>query len=508
MSGARNCPETPRQKMIGMMYLVLTAMLALNVSSEILHGFTLVDNSLHTSIKSAETRRAMLYDDFAYLEQQNPDKVKEWLDLALVVKTKSDSLYNYLQDFKYQIVLLADGKKADPEARKIMAKDNLDKAGEYALIGGHGKTLKKKISEFRELMVGLSDNVRKQELYNELFYTDDLNGIPWENGMFEMMPVSAVVTVLTKYQNDVRAAENEMIQYLKSQTDASDFRVNKIEALVVPNSKYIMRGGRYSAQIVLSAIDSTKTPEIFVGGNKISNGIYEVSGGSTGSFTYSGEIRLATNDGGTKSFPFKGDYMVGEPSATISNEDLNVVYRGIDNRFSISVPGVAADDVSVRVTGGTATKSRAGRYIIRTSGDGEISIAVFGKVDGREMPMGSSNYRIKDLPRPDAFFAFEEGGTNVQRREGNISRHALTNTGSYIIASYGQDELVSANFEIVSFSIQTKTGFNQTNGSRLTEAMKRDIMNLAAKDWVIFGNIRAKGPDGRVRTLNPITFQL
>ena len=111
MSGAKNCPETPRQKMIGMMYLVLTAMLALNVSTDILNGFTLVDNSLHSSIAAADTHNAKLYNDFQAANADNPEKTQEWFDKAKEVQLRADSLFNYIQDFKEHIALLADGKK-------------------------------------------------------------------------------------------------------------------------------------------------------------------------------------------------------------------------------------------------------------------------------------------------------------------------------------------------------------------------------------------------------------
>ena len=132
MGGAKNCPETPRQKMIGMMYLVLTAMLALNVSTDILNGFKLVDDSLHSSLEATERRSQVLMDDFKALNDMNPEKNQEWYDKAVELTQKSDSLFDYIKDFKYQIALLADGKKADPEAREIEGNSNLDVTWQYA----------------------------------------------------------------------------------------------------------------------------------------------------------------------------------------------------------------------------------------------------------------------------------------------------------------------------------------------------------------------------------------
>jgi len=506
MSGAKNCPETPRQKMIGMMYLVLTAMLALNVSSEILNGFSMVDNSLHKTIESSNIRNKALYDDFQELSRQNPAKVHEWLEKAKTVKQKSDEIFNYIQDFKKQIIRLADKSEANDSAyvRQINAKDNLDKAAEYGIVRGNGNVLQKKMESYRDFLVKLSvNNPSKQKLYQSIFSTSKTrDGKSWQIAMFEGMPLSAVVTILTKYQSDIRASEAEIVQYLKSQTDALDFRVNKIQALVVPNTRYVIRGGKYSAQIVLSAIDSTKVPSYFVGASAVRNGFYEVNCGKSGSFTYTGQIKMPGNDGSVRTYPFKSDYIVGEPSATVSNADLNVVYRGIDNKFSISVPGVAAGNVSVRVSGGTAQKA-GDKYIIRATQDGEINISVYAKIDGKDLPMGGGAYRVKYLPDPIAYIQ-GAGGDSRPIRGGYMSPNALR--GSVLVASYGKDELVKANFTVTSFTMIAKGISPQTvSGSHLSPGF---INKLLKGDILMINNIKAVGPDQRSRDLGSISISL
>src|SRR5574344_20396 len=109
MSGAAYCPETPRQNMIGMMYIVLTAMLALNVAADILNGFTMVEQSLRVNTKGSENRNKNLYLKFEDLNGQNPAKVGAWLNKAKTVKKESDALYNQIEALKLQIVQTADG---------------------------------------------------------------------------------------------------------------------------------------------------------------------------------------------------------------------------------------------------------------------------------------------------------------------------------------------------------------------------------------------------------------
>ncbi len=510
MSGAKNCPETPRQRMIGMMYLVLTAMLALNVSSEILNGFTMVDNSLHKTIESSEARNRNLYDDFQAMNQKNPVKVKEWLDKANGVKQKSDETYKFIEDFKRKIIHLADKKEANDSAyvEQIKAKDNLDKAGEYGLVGGHGKELKQKINEYRDFLIKLSEgNPTKQQMYRTIFSTNDTHGRSWEDAMFEMMPVSAVVTILTKYQSDVRSSEAEIVQYLKGQTDLNDFRVNQLEAKVIPTSKYVIRGAKYSAEFVISAIDKTQVPEYFISGSKLRGNSYEVLCNKSGAFKYSGFIQIKGNDGNPLKIPLNGDYLVGDPSATLSNEDLNVVYRGIDNKFSISVPGVAAENVSVRASGATLNKV-GGKYIIRPTQDGEINISVYAKIDGKDLAMGGGSYRVKYIPDPKSFLQYNDAG-NIPRviQDGVLTKRTLK-SGVSVIASYGQDELIKANFTVTSFTMVTIFGSVNTTGSRLNSRMLSDIDKLEGGEILTLKNIKAVGPDGKQRSLGLIQVQI
>ncbi|MGM9830737.1 MAG: gliding motility protein GldM [Paludibacteraceae bacterium] len=514
MGGAKNCPETPRQKMIGMMYLVLTAMLALNVSTDILNGFKLVDDSLHSSLEATERRSQVLMDDFKALNDMNPGKNQEWYDKAVELTQKSDSLFDYIKDFKYQIALLADGKKADPEAREIEGNSNLDVTWQYAGDkkdgnGGNGIILKQKLDEYRNYLIELSGGTKKDE-FEKIFATNpgvnhDGNPIPWENTIFEGMPVGASVTILTKLQNDIRSAESEMIQYIKGQTDASDFRVNKLEAFVIPNSKYVIRGSKYSAQIVLAAVDSTQVPAYYINAQRINDeGIYEVLATGLGARQYTGEIVLPKNDGSSLRIPFAGDYSVGEPSVTISNTDLNIMYRDYENKFSISVPGVSNDKVKVNVTGASASQ-RGGMWIIKPNSGREVTISVQAQLEeGHWQPMGSQTYRVKELPKPGAYF--KSGATEYQ--EGKITRSALLNKDATVIASYGPDGLLDLKYTITSFQLQTSMGYSQSNSNKFTPQQISQLSKLKQGAVVNIVDIRAQGPEGKVVRLRGIPLTL
>lgn len=521
MGGAKNCPETPRQRMIGMMYLVLTAMLALNVSTDILNGFTLVDNSLHSSIAASDARNEKLYHDFKIANADNPEKTQEWYDKALELQVRADSLYGYIQHFKENIAILADGQKAVDErkaagedpTRRIEGNSNLDVTGQYAILEGNGSVLREVVAYYRDFAVSLAENDAelrnsiKQTLATERGYnSNEKDSCDWETAIFEGMPVGASITILTKMQNDVRTIESELIQYLMARTDAGDLRVNKLNAYVIPNSNYVIRGGKYSAQIILAAIDSTQRPEYYIDGQRINDqGLYEVSATGVGLKKYSGWIAYQNpSTGEMENLPFESEYSVGEPSVTISNNDLNIMYRGYDNKFSISVPGVSNDKVKVSVKG-AAVRNQGGLWIIKP-GDGakNVTISVTAELDGKMQPMGSKEYRVKALPKPGAYFK----SGDREYSDGNISRGALLNRSATIIASYGPDGLLDLPFTISSFKVNINGMLTEARGNKFTANQIERLSKLKMGAIVVITDIRAKGPDGKEIRLSPIPLSL
>ena len=507
--------------MIGMMYLVLTAMLALNVSTDILNGFTLVDNSLHSSIAASDTRNAKLYHDFQAANADNPEKTQIWFDKANEVRLRADSLYNYIQDFKEQIAILADGKKA-VAARKAAGEDptlhidgnsNLDVTGQYAIVQGNGAILKEIVAYYRDYAAGLAED--DAELRHSIqatlatergYNSHEKDSCDWEVAIFDGMPVGASITILTKMQNDVRATESQLIQYLMDRTDAGDLRVNKLQAYVIPNSNYVIRGGKYSAQIILAAVDSTQRPEYYVEGQRINDhGIYEVAASGVGVKKYSGWIAYQDpSTGEMQSLPFHSEYSVGEPAVTISNTDLNIMYRGYENKFSISVPGVANDKVKINVSGATVRQQGA-LWIIKPGDNAKnVTISVTAELDGRMQPMGSREYRVKALPKPGAYF---KSGEN-EYSDGNISRGALLNNSATVIASYGPDGLLDLPFQITSFKVNINGTLTEARGNKFTREQLDRLSKLKMGAIVVITDIRAKGPDGKETRLSPIPLSL
>lgn len=515
MGGAKNCPETPRQKMISMMYLVLTAMLALNVSAAILNGYAQVDDSLHATIETITASNNDIYAQFNTALEQNPEKTQEWYDKAMQVKQSSEEFYAYVQQFKDEMVLQADGKKAKQNARvrDLSKQDDTNVPQRYAINEGHATVLKDKINAYREFMVDITGHspVLDEELSTTFATPRGVNtsgdSISWENSLFNEMPMCASITVLTKLQNDIRQCEGRAVRYLLTQTDATDLRVNKFNAYVIPSADYVVKGNKFTAQIILAAIDSTRVPEYYVNGQKLNNnGVYEIVTTTVGPQKLTGRIGYMDQQGLMQYIDFERSYTVGEPSATVSNMDLNIMYRGYENPFSISVPGVSSHSLVVKCNQADIT-SKDGLWIIkpRANSADQLNIEVYARINDRDVLMGSHLYRVKNLPRPDAYFEINGVPTDEMR----IPRAQLINPKNRIVASYGADGLIQAKFDIVGFQVKLPTGASlSVKGDRFDDKTLAAIKKLKQGNTINLMYIKAKGPDGKEIQLRGLPIEL
>ncbi|MDR0835623.1 MAG: gliding motility protein GldM, partial [Tannerella sp.] len=209
MAGVSSNPNSPRQKMINLMYLVFIAMMAINVSSEVLEGFELVEKSLRASTENSTQRNEYIKDALDKAYEVNAAKVGEWYKKGTDVKTQTDNLYNYINELKLRIVQEADGKKGD--INKIDHKDDLEASSRIMLapVVGEGKKLKEKIEGYRGFVDGMVDDPYKKKMFESVLSTEapDKGGmiqVSWEHALFENMPVAAAITLLTKMQSDIR----------------------------------------------------------------------------------------------------------------------------------------------------------------------------------------------------------------------------------------------------------------------------------------------------------------
>ena len=485
MAGVANNPNSPRQKMINLMYLVFIAMMALNVSSEVLDGFELVQDSLRTSIDNTKQRNDIVSNELEAYYQTNPEKVKEWYQKGREVKQKSDSLYNYIQDLKQKIAVIADGKEANVD--NIEHKDDLEAAARVMLapMKGEGKKLRESIDAYRTWLGTLvQDSAKTRIIENALSteppYQPGINIRTWETALFENMPVAAAITLLT-------------LSILLKNVDVGDYRVNQITAQVIPQSQIVMRGSQYQANIVLSAVDSTKRPTIFVNGKELpaeKEGVFTVGTGSTGTFPVKGYIEMPNSDGSTNRYPFESEYFVTEPSATVAPTLMNVLYAGIANPIRIAVPGVPSGNVTATMTNGTLTR-KGDLWEARPSKVGTEAIVTVNArmADGRNVEM------------------LDENGNVRKFRGGKISKRSLVEANGILAAI--DDDLLNVKYTVLSFELTFFDSMGNAipevaQGTNFSQRQKDYIRRLSRGKRFYITNVIAKGPDGIERKISTI----
>ena len=496
--------------MINLLYVILMAMLALNVSNEVLNGFSIVEESLNRTTANAAKENQVVYDDFDAQMKANPTKVKMWFDKAMEVKAISDSLYDLAGELKIAIIREADGD--DYDMNNIRNKESLEAANQVMLAPGRGRgeELYNAINNFRErILTMITDTVRRNVIGSNLSTeVHSTLGKNWQEYMFEDMPVAAAVTLLSKLQSDVRYAEGEVLHSLVANIDVKDIRVNQLNAFVIPSSQTIVRGDKFSAQIVMAAVDTTQVPDIYIGERKVdlTDGLYETVCSRTGDFTLAGYMELVNGGGERIRRDFSQKYTVVDPSATVSADLMNVLYAGYSNPISVSVPGVPLSKIQASMSGGTLQPVAAGKYIATPSKVGQdVTITVTSTNTGRAQQMGQFTFRVRKLPDPTPYIAMKDEQGNPSRYKGGaITKAALMGTEG--IGAAIDDGILDIGFKVLGF--ETVFFDNMGNavpmvseGSAFSSRQKEQFRKLARNKRFYISRVRAVGPDGIERSL-------
>jgi gliding motility-associated protein GldM len=527
---------SPRQRMIGMMYLVLTAMLALNVSKEAVEAFKKVDQGLTLTVKNYELKNNLIYSEFDRAAAENPTKAGRFKTAAYAVKERADEIFNYIQDLKIEIIRTAENDPETPavKGREVIIEEvtrHIDDTNvpSQILIGanenGKAYALKAMINDYRNALIETLEgkNPTAEDALKSSLNTDDGKDpdgqpTPWANMTFQTLPLVAVICILSEMQLNIRNAETEVLNYLYSQIDASSFKFNRLNAIVIPTSNYVTLGSTYEAKVFISATDSTQQPQITVGDQVLplddtGKGIYIAKATSTGVKKWGGIISLKAPDGSIKSYRFNEEYSVGEPNVVVSPTAMNVMYKGLDNPIDISVPGVGPDKIKIRVNHGTFSQKRVknskgeyfrGNWAVSPEQVGKIvQVIVTADMNGKPTTFAPIEFRVKKLPDPVARFGNKSSGSITKA-------DALAQTG--VFATLGED----FDFEL----IYTVTGFTVSYSDRLGDRQKdsnnwkltaeqKDIISSTTrgKDLTI-KNIKALGPDGITRELGAIVLRI
>ncbi len=493
------------------MYVVLMAMLALNISTEVLHGFSIVEEGLNRTTANSSAENKALYDDFTAQMKNNPEKVRAWFEKATEVKRMSDSLYNFAQELKIAIVKEADG--SDGDINNIEGVDNLDAAESVMLnpISGKGKALYNSINTYRESILKYVTDPHQRKIISSNLSTEvprkaNTLGKNWQEYMFEAMPVAAAVTLLSKLQNDVRYAEGEVLHTLVSQVDIKDIRVNKLDAFVIPEKTTLYPGEKFNARIVMAAVDTTQHPTIYVNGARLntSDGQYSFTAGGIGEHQFSGYITMqnAAGDFLRRNFMQKYSVIPAPNTATVAADLMNVLYAGFNNPVSVSMPGVPQNAVSLTASGARVVGKGNGHYTVIPSAVGhDVTMRVVGRDGKTSRNAGPFVFHVRKLPDPTAYISL---GTN-RFKGGGLAKASLM--GASGIHAAIDDGLLDIPFKVLGF--ETVFFDNMGNavplasaGASFTDNQKEQFRKLSRNRRFYITHVKAVGPDGITRTLS------
>lgn len=521
---------SPRQKMINMMYLVLTALLALNVSAEILRAFHLVEVSLEkstTNLDSKNTNVMRMIEKY-HADFPNDSTGNIVHDRAKKARKITSDLIKYIDDLKVQIVAGADGRKEDTngdgkrEDEEITKPDDTENHANLMINNKKAEELRAKINKARQDLIALAPSDKQASIKSDMVtddFKEDGEKKTWESVMFEHTPAAAVVTLLTKIQNDTRNTESQLLDILKDRLTSDIVVVENFTAKVIPNNgTYITQGGKYSADIFLAA-STRQEANITVAGSQITNvkdgvGTYEITASGEGEKKYSGIIKTRRSTGKEETYPFEASYTVLKPLAVISATAMNVVYIGLENPISVSVPGYSAAEVTPVLepaSAGSLKKASTGGGYILTVNATASTIKIACNVEDRSTKakkrMGEQEYRVRRVPDPiPALGTLEKSGTiaaAILKAQATSVRAPLNGF------AFGGVKYTPYEYKFAIIYRKGGTPFTADGkSSALTPQMQGAISKVVKGDKVLIYEIKVQGPDGKRQLPSPLVFDV
>lgn len=553
---------TPRQQMIGMMYLVLLAMLAMNASKDLLNAFVSLDNGIAKTVQSFDQANAAFYVtiDKAAASSKAYESVQKQ---ANEIRAKATEVVQMMADHKVRLISTEQFKSTADTANEAyralfengipLNKDNQDLGGGFYVPGGipspDAEALKKGVDEFRDLVINVLDNDGDDsndflvEKYKKLFNTEkgpnplEPGGpeVTWASRISEHIPLAAVTANLTLWQSYIKNAEADVIGSIASKMDGSGMVVDKSKGVVQFDNGYVLKDDTVKGKIFLAAYNSKAASKIYVGivdtaafGGKtqitfapgaqvkvpiIGNatplrndaeggGFFTALAAETGAQTVTGVIENK-NSKGTFFTRFKSSYMVAEPSATVAATKMSVFYVGVDNPVSVSAPGVAISDIEVSAPGlSFKNDKKPGTYIVRPtkpSNNKGLDVVVKNKNTGAVL--GKSNFRVKRLPDPAASVLGSKEGLISKGKLGAISKVDAK------MENFDFDLSVT----VKQFTLTVKVGsdlmsFKSTN-NKLTAQMKNILGKVGRGSRIYFEDIKVSMPGG-ARSVPSLIFKV
>ena len=558
MSGAK---ETPRQKMIGMMYLVLTALLALNVSVEVLDAFTTVNDGLENTYISVDKKIVDYYNTFEQQYNKQPEKTAKYWDKAQEIRQKTDEFVNFIErDIKLALLLqnngvteeellnpdkeedavIANKEAADPNKNRrvfhkinfdnIDGKDKHDAVTAFMIEQGNAEILRKRIEEYRQYVIAALDSAGIADfddhvglITNGEYFAGDGAPLTWEMKNFNHIIIPAAISILNEIVAEVQTTEYDAISELYKSIGASDFKFNTLEAKVFPKTTYVLKGQDYEADVFIVASDNTKEFDAkYARGvkdfamanenaiNKVSSqkGIVKIKvpANTIGEQTIAGVVEMKDPvTGEIVPYPFQTSYTVAPPSANVTPTKMNVMYRGLENPIEISAPGFTANQINVSVVNGELVKKN-GEYFVKPGNEKNVTtVTISTTIDGKRMILDNCDFRLKRTPDPVPVL---NGRTNDK-----FTKEEILAAGGFVLTMPDFD-FEGYHSQVLSYDVSTIVAgylkpIKGIQGRKFNKEVEDLVKSARRGQRISIENIRVKSPDGEERILNtPITIEL
>ncbi|WP_235296739.1 type IX secretion system motor protein PorM/GldM [Portibacter marinus] len=518
-------PKEPRQLMINIMYLVLTAMLALNVSAEIFNAFKIVDKGLIKSNAALEQS-----NDAIIPAIQDGAKKKESLaqyaERIEPARELSNNMEAQIEQLMEDMIAATNGwvedKETGAQTDDLKGKKNMDITTRYLVEEGNGAKLKQALIDYKDEIMQLVDEEDRSEFEKNVAVTIDdqtwreKGKASWSHMNFDHMPLQATLPIFRKFQNDVKSTESAFLNYLAGKVGTTtDVVLDKFTVVSAPEKSYVIKGEKFKTDVFLSAFagaDSKTGISISVNGKALpvnSEGIatFEQTASSVGikKFDAVASIRNPVTDE-VQTFRKTFEYEVGERSVSVSASKMNVFYIGVDNPVEVSAAGVPSGQIQVSAGG-------AGGPKIKKNGDGTYTVNVSrptAKGEFAEIRVSApglnatKDFRVKRIPDPIAKLSGKSGGTMG-------AGPFKAQIGVYgDLQNFDFDAKCNiAGYRVVRVAKRQDPEFSTNPGSNYTAQTQAIIAKAKPGDTYYFENVKCKCPgDPAQRELNTMVFNI
>jgi len=504
-------PKEPRQLMINLMYLVLTALLALNVSAEVMNAFFSLDKGMKDSgVIVDRSNEAMMQSIEKQADAYKNESNEKYRQNAKKAKVVADDFIAYIEGLRADLFARAGGPnpKVPGQPKDIRNKDLTTR---MYINDGLGAQIQTKIEETRVALLALADNDKVVETQLPLRVEELPEGVKaknWSEFKFKQMPVAAIFPILGKMQSDAKNSYSSILNYCVTKVGGEDIKFDKFTPALSAEKNYVISGEKYVADVFLSAY-STSANNISINANgsniAVKEGIARYEAGTSGVGERTVKVSINVKNpltGATETYSKDFKYEVGQRSVAVSLDKMNIFYIGVENPISVSAAGVSSNEVKVSATGVNVKSNGGGKFTVTATTPGEATLTVSGGGASQTF-----QYRVKRIPDP-----VPRLGGNPKNNGGMMGNGEFKAQGgiSAILENFDFD----AKCDVVGFELtylpKRQDPITSVNAGARWNSQSQDFVNKAKPgDAYFFDEVKCKCPgDPAARNIGSIAYKI